>query len=556
MCARVKWQAVRIGVAAVLLGIATSGSYSATREYLLISGSNTLPKNLQQNVQAAGGTIVSQLPKIGVALAASAKESFQKNAQKISGLQGVVENKSYQWIDPDRPVKELSFEEQHIGSDESFWSYQWAPLAIHAPEAWDLGARGEGVRVAVIDGGINSNHGDLDQNIDLAASISFVEGQPFNTDVGTFWHATHVAGIIAAEDNQRGTIGIAPKATIIAIKALHDGTGTFYAVLQGILYAAGSTAQADIINMSLAAYVPRAAGVDAAALASALGRAVTYAYQRGIIVICAAGNDALDFDHLAYWAVLPAEAPNALAVSATGPTGFAYGETNFDRPASYTNYGISLLDFAAPGGDDSLYPESYWYYDMVLAPSYVNPVTHTSNYTWADGTSMAAPHVAGVAALIIEACGGDITPAQVESILRRTSDDLGKSGKDAWYGHGRVNAQRAVEYCQSLQKPVAETVPAIQMVTTSQLHQNYPNPFNPVTTIIYELAHSAEATMAIYDLQGRLVKTLVEGTVPAGKHSTLWDGRDGLNQPVASGTYVCRFRASSFQESRKLLLLR
>ena len=156
-----------------------------------------------------------------------------------------------QWVKPGNTV-----EQQSIGSDESFWAYQWAPQAIHAPEAWEAGFTGQGIRVAVIDGGIASNHIDLKDNIDLATSKSFVPGFNFNEDTGTFWHATHVAGIIAAEDNGIGTIGIAPHATIIALKALHDGSGSFNAIISAILYAANE-ANADIINMSLGAVFPR-----------------------------------------------------------------------------------------------------------------------------------------------------------------------------------------------------------------------------------------------------------------------------------------------------------
>src|SRR5207253_8784296 len=102
---------------------------------------------------------------------------------------------------------------------------------------------GSGVRVAVIDGGIYTVHPDLAGAIDVAASGSFGsndattgEGQ-FNCDTGTFWHGTHVAGIIAARDNGIGVIGIAPKATVIGVKALHSGSGDFGAVISAIIYA-------------------------------------------------------------------------------------------------------------------------------------------------------------------------------------------------------------------------------------------------------------------------------------------------------------------------------
>ncbi|MGA7837791.1 MAG: S8 family serine peptidase [Ignavibacteriaceae bacterium] len=383
-------------------------------------------------VNDAGGSVDAIHPEIKVAKVSGLTDKTAAQLEKKGGIKSVSRDLMVQWVNPDANVIE-----QSIGSDESFWGYQWAPQAIHAPEAWDAGFTGQGIRVAVIDGGIASNHIDLRDNIDVAASRSFVPGFNFNEDTGTFWHATHVAGIIAAEDNGIGTIGIAPHATIIGVKALHNGSGSFSAIISAILYAAND-AHADIINMSLGAVFPRNSN-DAAKLIVALGKAVNYAYQKGVTVIVAAGNDAIDFDHAYMYVSEPAEIQHVICVSATGPTGFAYGGTNFDDPAEYTNYGQSLISFAAPGGNDLLYPNGNWYYDMILSPSF-----GTVSYTWADGTSMAAPNVAGVVALIMQSHGGHLSPSRVEAILRSSSDDLGKPGNDDYYGQGRVNAYNAV----------------------------------------------------------------------------------------------------------------
>lgn len=383
-------------------------------------------------VKESGGVVDIIHPEIKVAKVSNLTDKTAAKLEKEKGIKSVTRDLLVQWVKPEKNVIE-----QSIGSDETLWQFQWAPEAIHAPEAWDAGFTGEGVRVAVIDGGISSNHVDLEDNIDVAASKSFVAGYNFNEDEGTFWHATHVAGIIAAEDNEIGTIGIAPHATIIALKAMQGGSGYFSDIISAIIYAA-TDAQADIINMSLGAVFARNS-VGAAQLNAILGLAINYAYQKGVTVIVAAGNEGLDFDHLRMFVSMPAEAQHVIAVSATGPTNFADGGTNFDDPAEYTNYGQSLIDFAAPGGNDLLYPDGLWYMDMIFGPC-----CGTSGYGWADGTSMAAPHVAGVAALIIGAHGGSLKPAQVEAILRSSSDDLGKPGNDDYYGLGRVNAYNAV----------------------------------------------------------------------------------------------------------------
>ena len=166
---------------------------------------------------------------------------------------------------PQLPVREGGVLEAAVTpGDETFVNLQWNIKAVEAEDAWAAGYTGQGVRVAVVDGGIYDAHLDLIGHVDTASSASFVSGQPFNSDTGTFWHATHVAGIIAAGDNGIGTIGIAPGATIIGVKVLHGGSGSFGAVISGILYAATPIeeggAGADIINLSVGALIEEGRG--------------------------------------------------------------------------------------------------------------------------------------------------------------------------------------------------------------------------------------------------------------------------------------------------------
>ncbi len=438
------------------------GSASASNSYLILGKGNKLPSGLAAGIGLAGGTLTGSVSAIGVATATSSSPDFQTKASAIVGVEAVALDQVVEWIDPNEQV----IEAEGIGDDERFFpGLQWAPKAIHAPEAWDLGATGAGVRVAVLDGGLNSNHQDLAGSVDVARSTSFVTGFAFNQDIGApnaFSHATHVAGIVAAQDDGLGTIGVAPGATIIGVKVLHGGSGSFGAVIQGIAYAATPISQggagADIINMSLGGDFDLQSR-NAAILASAMSRATTYAYQRGVTVIASAGNDAFDLDHTNNLISVPAQSANVITVSATGPFGlFTPAGSDPDRPASYTNFGQSAIDFAAPGGD-FVFPSGpvctlslvnppgsltrpCFVFDLVISPG---TLVNTNGYFFAAGTSMAAPHVAGVAALIIEKNGGSMHPAQVEAALRRSADDLGKTGNDDFYGRGRVNALRAVQ---------------------------------------------------------------------------------------------------------------
>ena len=470
-------------------GIATLNAEADAQSYIVVGLGGKVSASVEASLRLLGDVTV--VPQIGMAVVSSSDPEFSDKASRLAGVQGVAPDLVLQWQPPESRIEsvELGAEDVAVGpaavfgSLETFRAVQWAPDAVHAPDAWDAGNRGAGARVAILDGGIHSTHIDIASRLDVARSTSFVAGQPFNFDqrrnaagvcnlTDTFWHGTHVAGIVAAPGQNIGTVGIAPEATIIGVKVLHCGSGSFSAVINGIIYAATPIAEggagADIINMSLGALVqirasandtdpPR--GADGIAhLVVAIGRATTYAYQQGVLVVASAGNDAVDFDHSAGVINIPSAAPHVLSVSATGPLGWALGSTDLDRPASYTNFGQSAVSLAGPGGDFVLPGSAVcskprlptgtvlqlcWALDMVMAPCRGSG-TSTSSYCWAAGTSMASPAVAGVAALIIGKYGR-MSPAQLRLRLEQSADDLGKPGNDDFYGGGRVNATRATQ---------------------------------------------------------------------------------------------------------------
>lgn len=452
--------------------------------YILLASGNSLRDGLVAEVEAAGGTVVSSIGEIGVVIARSADPNFAKKAKAISGISDAVADVTVQWTEPkvgaeidasEGAVDGQSHGPTGYGSHDSFRLLQWAPDAIEAPAAWNAGYRGAGARVAILDGGIYTSHNDLAGKVDMAASRSFALSgttlTPFNSDIGTFWHGTHVAGIVAASANGIGTVGIAPEATIIGVKVLHNGSGAFSWIINGIMYAARPVghpdggAGADIINMSIGVrggFLRQGAGN--AQLAMAVSRATMYAVQRGVTVIASAGNDAIDIDHTANRIFIPGQSTGVITVSALGPMGWATGAAfDLDRRASYTNFGQSAINLGGPGGDSALPGNAVcskprvgggpaivnfcWVFDMVMAPSRGSGAS-TTTYSWAAGTSMSSPAVAGVAALIVgkaKAEGVTLTPSQVRTALERSADDLGKPGNDDTYGAGRVNARRAVQ---------------------------------------------------------------------------------------------------------------
>lgn len=436
----------RVSVLVVAVALASFASASAT-DYVLMSGTWTSAQTAA--VQAAGGTLLFSHGKSGIGVAASEAPDFLARVKASGQFSHAAADKMVQW---QHPVADYAIEENAINpSDDALYPIQWQHQAVETPAAWAAGCTGRGARVAILDGGIFSAHPDLDNNLDVACSRSFVPGQPFNNDTGTFWHGTHVAGIVAAEDNNTGVVGIAPEATLIGVKVLHSGTGSFASVINGILYAAdpaafggAGCARADIINMSLGAEFPKNGEGQ---LVAAINKAVNFAASKGVLVVSSTGNSGIDFGQAYNWTVVPGTSGSGIAVSATGPLGWALGATNFDRPASYSNYGEGLVSVAAPGGD-AAYPGNEnctvggitrpcWVFDLYLS-------TSRAGYSWAAGTSMAAPTASGVAAIIVQQNPG-ISLGALKTKLFQSSVDAGPIGNDEFYGHGFVNAKNACQ---------------------------------------------------------------------------------------------------------------
>lgn len=464
---------------AILVALGTVGFAASAHAgtYIVQAKAHAFDGKLERKIETAGGVITARLPQIGIAIV-EADQDFAMRAARIPEVRSAAADIELQFELPEAvSVSEAEFANPPAsGDDDTRFDLQWGSQAIDVAGAWNRGHRGAGVIVAVLDSGVACAHPDIASNL-LGSSTSFVAGEGVcRAFVSGFNHGTHVAGTIASPDNGLGTIGIAPEAKIMAVKVLSEvtGSGSFNGIIQGIVYAAENGA--DVINMSLGVRgglpVNGRGANGIAELVNATKRAVQYARSQNALVVVSAGNDARDLDRDSATEVcdidgcyrlnlraFPAQVPGALAVSATGPNNWASAPytTNLDAPAYYTNYGQSAISFAGPGGAFD-YPGTEnctiagltrpcWVFDGVFAAGgyFVSGGNVFASYSWSQGTSMAAPHVSGVAALIIGRHGGEMAPAAVERVLRASADDLGKPGNDDYYGDGRVNAARAVE---------------------------------------------------------------------------------------------------------------
>ncbi|CAM4164543.1 S8 family peptidase [Gillisia limnaea] len=426
------------------------------KNYMVISKSTELTKSVENYLKTSGGKIVSTIPEIGIAIVNSKDANFIQNTLKNKEIVSVVPDYEIKWI-PSQAENELTSMDVSIealtpspGTTEGAYIRLWGMDAIDAPEAWNAGYTGKGASVFVLDSGIDRDNVEFSQNLNKDLSASFVPGEPYYTSPGRFPnHGTHVAGTIAANKNNFGVIGVAYEAELVAVKVLSEftGSGAFSSINAGIVYAGNN--KADVVNMSLGATFNKNGKLTDAdgnefkipakfiqEIVLAQQRAIDYAYKNGVTLIASAGNDGMNYDGNGSTIKLPGSLNNVITISATAPEGwhpFSNPNTNFDIPASYTTYGKSLIDLAAPGGDG----------DVSVLDMIFSVASGEDAFNYNAGTSMASPHAAGVAALIIGKYG-KMSPHEVEKLLIRSSDQVDGNGQSLFFGKGRVNAFRAV----------------------------------------------------------------------------------------------------------------
>lgn len=316
--------------------------------------------------------------------------------------------------------------------DDPYYFLQWhfnnASAGINIEPAWDITTGNAGVIIAVLDTGVAyENYKGFELAPDLVGTLfipgyNFVKGNEHaNDDDG---HGTHVTGTLAqTTNNNQDVAGIAFDCSIMPVKVLsRRGVGSYTDIADGIYFAADNGA--DVINMSLG-------GVGDS---TTLRNAVAYAYNQGVTIICAAGNEYLEGNPPSY----PAAYDDYC---------IAVGATRYDRTRAYYSNTGSYLDLAGPGGDLNVDQNADGYGDGILQQTFgLNPKDW--GLWFYTGTSMAAPHVSGIAALLIST--GVTGPDSIRQALEATAIDLGPAGWDAEYGWGLVDAYAALNYYNSV----------------------------------------------------------------------------------------------------------
>jgi thermitase len=327
-------------------------------------------------------------------------------------------------------VREAGQAEPGATSNDPFFASQWGLTRISAPQAWDT-ATGQGAVIAVLDTGIAPTHPDVGSKVDFSEGFCSATDTSANDQNG---HGTHVAGIAAANtDNFTGISGAAPDARLQVGKVLcgPEGFATDGSIQAGIDWAIEEPA-ADVINMS----------IQGCAYNAAQEAAVNRAWNSGTVVVAIAGNWAES-------APMGCSGPNPVVYPGAYDNAMSVAAVNIQNTRSNFSGFRSYVDVAAPGGSTAA-GSTLAQQILSTYPAGFQNNHATDGYQWLQGTSMAAPHVAGVAGLL---ASQGLSASEIRQRIESTTVDLGPVGRDSAFGHGLIDAEAAVT-----NTPPADTV--------------------------------------------------------------------------------------------------
>ena len=360
---------------------------------------------LQTHDLAPAFSNLGQAPERAAAMGLDRIYVFESATDPAEVLASLFQVAEVEWVEPD------IMETVHI--DDPYYGYQWHLQQLGLESVWAT-TDGSGVVVAVLDTGVSAGS---DGFASLLPGNDLVDGDNDASD--EHGHGTHVSGTIAqATDNGVGVAGVAPGASILPVRVL-DASGSGYAsrTAEGIRWATDNGAQ--VINMSL----------GAAAQSSLREAACDYAYEAGVVVVASSGNDSYT-EFVSY----PAANDAVIAV----------GATDLNRDIAYYSNQGEQMELSAPGGDATVDHNGDGLGDGVVQETFYLPYNYPWGYYSFQGTSMAAPHVSGVAALLI--ANGLDSAEVVREALTSTAVDLGGPGRDTVYGYGLVDPAAALAY--------------------------------------------------------------------------------------------------------------
>jgi subtilisin family serine protease len=466
-----------IAVLALLLLPATGLAATQTgtmQSFVVLYAQNAVPADAAAVITQAGGTLVYSYDQIGVAIARSDQASFRANLLKDKRVENAAATTNFGiGLTDEMELVDTAGEVSAGTWGDPMSNRQWDMVQIHVPEAHAITAGSPSVVVGDIDTGLDYTHPDLAANVDFTNSVSCVSGVPDQNPAA--WmdengHGTHTAGTIAAAANGIGIVGVAPNVKIAGIKA-GNADGYFFpeAVICAFMWAGSH--KIDITNNSYYAdpwLFNCRNDPEQRAIWKAEQRAIRYAMQQGVVVIAAQGNENIDLSKQNIDATSPdngtpitREVTNAcvvIPVEISGVIGVTADGARLQK-AYYSSYGVGVAQVTAPGGDRRYQDPGDGSRGYVLS-------TYPGNrYALAQGTSMASPHAAGVAALILSQYG-KMPQGAVQAMLNQTADSMpcppnpfdpggagawlatcvGGEGYNGFYGHGQVNALNAVTH--------------------------------------------------------------------------------------------------------------